>query len=857
MHTRIRSSNDRVREFGRLALSAACVLLPLGCGGGGGGGGGDLTVSSFNLDAVRGTFLNEALVFTFSNNVDPASVTNQTIQLRYDASLLDRNGDGQPDDPGNTNAIPEGTFTVNGNIVTFRPKLPSRPNNSDAGIPPTYIMNIGTPPMPTLIGTVTVFIPGFPATNTVRTPTGRPLARDFRSSFVPVTDNPSNVSATSFIDPAPGSAPTLQQLVLPRTLLNVSVDSCVQVRFTEPILPSSVTPTSIFLTAVAPNTGIVTVVPSMPFIIQEGTTSLITLYVGSLDRCSANPNVPLAGGVRYIVNYTNDLKGFGPSNDVQVTGSFPTFTTASVTPGSGSFQEPFDTTDRRDASLSGAKWAPMSNPGHLVATAGGTGDDGPFTPTVDTVINTDTRPGDPNDPTNLPGTFNWSTINIPQRVTVTVTGHNPLHARAASVNINGKLDVSGQAGGNLNPTNTAANTLGGAGGPGGGHGGDGGMDTSTPGNPGPEDGTNGTSGAPDGITGAGLGSAGFVASVPNQDAGGGGGGSYGTPTGSPGVADSGGPGGSTGASYGGATLDPGLGLLLAGAGGGGAGFSVRTSGTAPLREAGTGGGGGGGVLEIISGTDITVETRTTDTTVPVATIKCDGGAGGLVPINSPALFAAAGGGGSGGAILLRAVNNVQVISIAGRGSDRTLVTARGGAGGTVNGTSGPGAGGSGGKGRINFQANGIVTEGAVTQSTVDPQDAGYMLERADPWPLAGNYSFATSTWFDTHHLFPNFSFDRTTDALDDASAFASPEFPQERIVQYLFQGAAEDPANLGQADPNSIRPANGHFTANIDEVDDSRFIRFRVVLFIPPDISNPNPGQVPTVDQLGFVYSFN
>jgi hypothetical protein len=865
VHTRIRSGCDRVRDLGLAALALACVLAPIGCdNGSSGGGGGDMVVSSFNLDGVRSTFLNEPLVFTFSNDVDPASVTNQTIQLRYDATLLDRNGDGVPDDPGNSNAIPEGTFEVSGNVVRFLPKLPSRPNNSDTGIPPSYVVSLGMPPMPTVVGAVSVFIPGFPATDTVRTTNGRPLAASYRSTFTPVTvASPSNVPATAFIDPVPGTPPQLQAVIAPTTTTNVPVDTCVQVRFSEPLLPSTVTPDSIFITAVAPNSGQVVPVPSQPFLTQESTTSLVTLYVGGRNQCGPNANVPLAGNVSYVINYTNELRGFGPSNAVQVVGPFPSFTTVPTAAGGDSFVETFDTTAHRDAVLSGAQWNPMNNPGRLVATAGGTGEDGPLTPTGNVTINTDTRPGDPNDPANPPGTFNWSNINIPANVTVTIVGHNPLRGRAASIVIDGTIDASGVSALDLSQTDPTVPTTGGAGGPGAGRGGDGGMDTLTPGAPGPEDGMNGVTGNLDGVTGGGHGSIGFVAAMTaNQDAGGGGGGSYGT-IGHPGVPEGvTGPGGGAGDStYGIPSLDPDLGLLLGGAGGGGAGFSVRLQGTPAVRvgQAGTGGGGGGGVVELISGTDITVETRSTDQTVRVAAIRSNGGAGGNI---ASGLFAAGGGGGTGGGILLRAVNNVAIVTVAGRSSTFTSVQARGGAGGTIAAsTTAPGAGGAGGLGRINFQANGVVSLAGPTGATIsDPLEFNWnqaMPNRPDPWVTSGNYSFGTSTWIDTHHLFPHYTFNQATDTIDDSALFATPEFPVTRIVRYEFQGASEDPLNMGAADPNAVRPTDGHFTQNISEIDDSRFVRFRVVLFTPPDVSNPNPGSVPTVDQIGFSYTFN
>ncbi|MBI1852443.1 MAG: hypothetical protein HYR85_19045 [Planctomycetes bacterium] len=820
------------------------TLVPLGCS--------PLAVTGFDHAGVRAVYLNESLVFTFSAPVDPASVNANTIRIRFDASALDQNGDCAPDDPNALSVTPAGMFVVLGPRVIFRPRLPESPNNADTAYPPTYADCIGN----RHDGIVTVSIPDGSAGPSVRSLAGVPLATAYASDFTTIFDPlfPPAVSPSSFTDTTPGFHPSLLAMVSPAMTTNVPAGTCVRVRFSEPILPSSLSPTSIFMTAIAPHTHLLQRVPSLPFVTQEGATSLVTLWVGEDEACGPNPNAHLSSGVQFVVNVTAGVTGFGFNDEVIVPGTQPSFTTAAMGEQMRCVAEHFDggpvgscNAIGEDPTETSAAWGTDLNlPGRLVSTAGGTGADGPFEPTADTTIDTSSRPGTPGDPLNPPGTFNWTRVHVPEGVTVRVVGPYPLRARAASVDVNGVIDASGAPGGDFDPTFPTVAGLGGSGGPGGGSGGNGGIDTTTPGTPGPEDGTSGTSAAPDGVTGAGQGSAGFVGTGPNQQAGGGGGGSYGT-IGAPGVADSN-VGGASGSLFGGPTLDPRLGLLLGGAGGGGAGFSTRPSGPAPLREAGAGGGGSGGAIEIMSG-NITVATLTTDPNTMPAAIKSDGGRGGWVPIATPVLFAAAGGGGSGGAILLRAVRDVQILSILGR-PDRTWVTTRGGTGGTVNGATGPGAGGNGGKGRINFQANGIVTEGSGTISIVDPPDVNFVNNQPDPWDMTGQYSFGTSRWVDTRQLFPDYSFDRNVDVNDTSSQFATARYPREAIVQYLFQGAPEDPLHPGQPDETAIVPGPNEFTTNIDALDDLRFVRFRVILLNPPPGFNPTPGQVPTVDDL-------
>ncbi len=853
--TRLSKGPARIPALGLIA--ALLALVPVGCDGGGSGdGGGTLLLTNFNLDGLRGVFLNEDVVFTFSTDIDPSSVNPQTIQLRFDGSVIDRNDDNIYDEPGNTNAVPAGTFEVSGNRVIFHPKLPTRPSNNDGGFPPSHVDDVPTfqvPPGPAVQVDVlvTVFVPAFPNTNTVQSTAGRPVASEFRSSFTMVDDPvfPPTVSPSSFVDTNPGVQPQLLAIIHPTTTTDVSVNTCVQLRFSEPLLPSSVTGETIFLSAIGPSTGQTLRVSSAPGFDQEPSgTSHVTLYPGSADGCTGSSVVPLAGNVLYRVNFTSELTGFGENNEVELPTSPVEFMTRPTQQQSSLILESFDTQVLEDPAATGATWGASTAPSQLLATAGGTGEDGPLTPTADTVINTDQRPGDPNAfPVPIPpGTFNWTTIVIPQNVTVRIVGSNPLRARAGNALIQGRLNLSGLPGGAVTTANPGAAGVGGNGGPGAGRGGDGGVFTDTP-TPGPgngvEDGTDGTSPAP-GNAGAGRGSQGFTGTGTGQEAGGAGGGGYGT-NGSTGNAQAPNPGAAGGNTYGASNLYPEQGNFLAGSGGGGAGNSMIQNNPS---AAGSGGGGGGGALELITGQETKFETLT-GALFP-AGIVADGGAGGRGEVIGGFAFPATGGGGSGGAILLRSVGQQILQHAANTPAGRCTFTAGGGSGGFLGASppGGPGSGGNGGLGRINFQAlGGRVNMPTTTLPIVNPPEMPAMDDMQ--FQLDGNYSFATSRWIDTQKLFPDYTFNRAADAVDNSQRFSDFHgLPPDTIVQYEFQGTTEDPLIPGQPDPDATRPGLDRFTTDINEVDDSRFIRFRVIFLVP----NPNQlaPEVPLVDQL-------
>ncbi|MBS4095254.1 MAG: hypothetical protein KGZ83_00275 [Sulfuricella sp.] len=292
--------------------------------------------------------------------------------------------------------------------------------------------------------------------------------------------------------------------------------------------------------------------------------------------------------------------------------------------------------------------------------SGSTGVDGPFNPTVNTVV-------------QLPpsGVFNFTTVNIPVGVTVTFkknSANTPVVILASGdVAIAGVLDVraaksadTGAAGdGNLGDDG-----LPGTGGPGGFDGGRGGL-------------------APNVIGGSGVGPGGATPGIMynvSYPCGGGGGGysqagssTYCGVSGPVGVKDVSGMGG---ASYGSSVLLP----LVGGSGGGG--------GMGGTTFAGSGGGGGGGAILIASTTTVNV----------TGSILADGSASGAA---NGAGAGAVGGGGSGGAI------RIVASTISGNGT----VSAQGGAVGSSQSSYQGGA--SGAPGRVRLEASAITRTSAT------------------------------------------------------------------------------------------------------------------------------------------------
>ena len=285
--------------------------------------------------------------------------------------------------------------------------------------------------------------------------------------------------------------------------------------------------------------------------------------------------------------------------------------------------------------------------------SGSDGSDGAFAPTADTSLTM-----------NESGIFNFTTVDIPAGVTVTLdknAGNTPLVILASGdVNILGTLSVDGGDGAALGETPVPGDGAPGIGGPGGADGGRGGIYRST--------------GNPTGAEGRGPG-AGHPGTVSSQgfECGGGGGGHAGS--GANGGGAESGHCGSAGARGGGTYGTAELSQLLGGSGGAGGsgGFNIF----------GSGGGGGGGALLIASSGTVNVEGAIT-------------AIGGRAGVRAGTNRSGAGGGGSGGAIRIVATR------ITGEGIIDAL-----GAGAVGVPLCGVCQGGNGGEGRIRLEAESL------------------------------------------------------------------------------------------------------------------------------------------------------
>jgi len=320
----------------------------------------------------------------------------------------------------------------------------------------------------------------------------------------------------------------------------------------------------------------------------------------------------------------------------------------------------------------------------LAFSSGSTGADGPLNPTVNTQV-----------PLPDSGVLNYTSVNIPQGVTVTFkrnTANTPVVILASGdVTIAGTIDVSGSAGaatGAAGDGNQGDDGLPGKGGPGGFDGGRGGTASSD--NPGVSSNPNVKNPGGSGL-GPGGGTAGLSYLISSSCFGavvmGGAGAGFGASGSNGGLASCTvgsfsytQPAG--GAAYGSAVLLP----LIGGSGGGGGG-----GGTA---FAGAGGGGGGGALLIAASGTVNVTST--------GSMLANGGAGGAV---AGANVGAPGGGGAGGGVRIVAT------TIAGNGT----ISATSGAAGSSSSTSGlfvAGAG-AGAVGRVRLEAE-TMTRTAAT-----------------------------------------------------------------------------------------------------------------------------------------------
>ncbi len=334
---------------------------------------------------------------------------------------------------------------------------------------------------------------------------------------------------------------------------------------------------------------------------------------------------------------------------------------------SGAIEEPFDDDSMSDPAATTALWGTNST---LTPAAAGFGDgsDGEFAPVSDVILDTANGP------------FQYTSVHIPEDVTVSASGIAPLEILVqGEVDIAGLITVAGDNGDDALGIDGGNSPLGGAGVAGGSNGGSGGAG-------GLEAGTDGE--------GMGLGTGGVSTAIVTFVSPGGGGG-FGA-FGADGMAFNANAAGSGGPDYGTSALVD----LEGGSGGGGGGPYDRTpgdpagggNGIVDIDDApGAGGGGGGGAVALRAGSSINISGR----------IDADGGDGGIGD------FSGGGGGGSGGAILLETAAELTLA--------QGLLSARGGRGNICTDSNQLAwcYGGDGGGGRIVLRTGIPMTDGIV------------------------------------------------------------------------------------------------------------------------------------------------
>jgi hypothetical protein len=126
-------------------LAAVLAASATSCGGAGGGGNDPMVLVAFNWPNIYGVALDAPLIFTFSDPVDPYSVNPDTLQVNGELGY----------------GFEFERIVVDGNLVAYLPRLPRFTDYSDGGL--------------TKDKKYTVLLPIFPAPDTIRSTTGRPL----------------------------------------------------------------------------------------------------------------------------------------------------------------------------------------------------------------------------------------------------------------------------------------------------------------------------------------------------------------------------------------------------------------------------------------------------------------------------------------------------------------------------------------------------------------------------------------------------------------------------------------------------------------------------------------------------------
>jgi hypothetical protein len=175
---RTKTSTLRRSALTLSALSLAFLgLVTTACGGGSGDGAGrGLALLTFSNNGVDNTVLNARLVFSFSESVDPATVSNATIQIR--------------EGPAFGTAI-SGVFVVQGSTVVFEPRLAGLCDQSDSGLKPDTQYRVQTI--------------GFPEEFSIRNMSGQALSSTQTFNFKTRLDTDPN----KYDDQIPGVGPSV------------------------------------------------------------------------------------------------------------------------------------------------------------------------------------------------------------------------------------------------------------------------------------------------------------------------------------------------------------------------------------------------------------------------------------------------------------------------------------------------------------------------------------------------------------------------------------------------------------------------------------------------------------------------
>lgn len=767
-----------------------------------------------------GIRLNEAILLEFNTNLDPESVTPESLQVLEKGS-----------DPPR---FAQGEFSVRDEVLRFVPQPPLRSDRTDsgfrAGTDYQIVLRGGDPGIRSVFGTPLEDDVFLDFRTTERAPfyledkVGPPeilgFALDRDGDGVLLTDGDlSTLEREEFLSDS-GFMPDDVPVGLARAPIAIQL-----------VVDDVLDPTTLFETKdpdrLRPNT-------LQLFDVNHGAevahrTSLRSVFLAEKGKYQSLilvvPERTLPRGSRLEIRLGLELRDLVGEFLSPLNPEVVFFTRIESGVFQDRFTEEFDDRRHRDPS-SDAEWgAPLQGALFPADGLSGTGSLGPLIVSAERSITLETSSG---------GRFDYSTVHVEEGAQLFLAGRLPAEIFAReSMLIEGSIVVDGEAGFDGKALGGLETILGGRGGPGAGTGG---AANDPPGIPIANDDCQ--LGQPGESPRNGGGQGGKISTefVP-----GGGGGGYSRPGGQS-VGSIRTPGGER---YGDRELQD----LLGGSGGGGGGDGSPGE-LVPVRGENTGGGGGGG------GGAILLSTRGTMTLTSTSTISArggDGGRGGPGQIRTPG--GGGGGGGSGGAIKLRASRIALPVALP------TEIRANGGNGG-LNGGPALVRGGQGADGRIRIEILDTNRNGSV-----DPEEFDLHPRRVhvQPTPSLGlvdreeaRKSFAQSTFFDTGIRTPRFRFDATDPGTglvrDDPEVrdlVFRDGFPSQTTVRILFEGTHEDPLRPGRPRLDSIVGP----TPQIELLNGLRYIRFRIEFEIDDDLELSTRPKIERI-QIPFEFEF-